>query len=141
LKAFRFRCRRTEIVANGVERLDDKSFERDSHAGFATARRYLDPYVLFLGRINWKKGLDRLIPAMEYVPGARLLIAGNDEENYRSKLEVLARRLGVIDRIHFLRSMVRENGSCWNQPGFLRCHRTPKTSGTLFWRRWPSDAL
>jgi glycosyltransferase involved in cell wall biosynthesis len=39
---------------------------------------------------------------MEYVPGARLLIAGNDEENYRSKLGVLARRFGVIDRIHFL---------------------------------------
>ena len=34
------------------------------------------PYVLFLGRLNWKKGLDRLIPAMEQVANADLLIAG-----------------------------------------------------------------
>jgi glycosyltransferase involved in cell wall biosynthesis len=102
LQAFRFRCTRTEIVANGIERSDDESFESNSRADFGIAGRYPDPYVLFLGRINWKKGLDRIIPAMEYVPGVRLLIAGNDEENYRSKLEVLARRFGVIDRIHFL---------------------------------------
>ena len=60
------------------------------------------PYVLFLGRLNWKKGLDRLIPAMQQVTNADLLIAGNDEENYRPKLEALARRCGVADRICFL---------------------------------------
>jgi glycosyltransferase involved in cell wall biosynthesis len=38
--------------------------------------------LLFLGRINWKKGLDRLIEAMKLLPEARLAIAGNDEENY-----------------------------------------------------------
>jgi len=37
--------------------------------------------LLFLGRVNWKKGLDRLIEAMRGVD-ARLVIAGNDEENY-----------------------------------------------------------
>ena len=60
------------------------------------------PYVLFLGRLNWKKGLDRLIPAMEQVTNADLLIAGNDEENYRPELEALARRCGVADRVRFL---------------------------------------
>ena len=60
------------------------------------------PYVLFLGRVNWKKGLDRLIPAMKEVPNADLLIAGNDEENYRPELEALARRHGVLDRVRFL---------------------------------------
>src|SRR5262249_16150521 len=54
------------------------------------------------GRLNWKKGLDRLIPAMKQVTNADLLIAGNDEENYRPELEGLARRYGVADRVHFL---------------------------------------
>src|SRR5438105_565052 len=40
-----------------------------------------DRMLLFLGRVNWKKGLDRLIAAMRDVD-ARLVIAGNDEENY-----------------------------------------------------------
>src|SRR5213078_2831497 len=32
------------------------------------------------------KGLDRLIEAMRLLPEARLIIAGNDEENYRATL-------------------------------------------------------
>ena len=49
------------------------------------------PRVVFLGRINWKKGLDRLIPAMRHVPGAQLILAGNDEENYTASLKQLTR--------------------------------------------------
>jgi len=37
--------------------------------------------ILFLGRVNWKKGLDRLIEAVDRVPAARLVIAGRDDEN------------------------------------------------------------
>ena len=58
--------------------------------------------MLFLGRINWKKGLDRLIPAMAHVPGTDLLIAGNDEENYTPTLQALAERCGVAERVRFL---------------------------------------
>lgn len=51
--------------------------------------------VLYLGRVNWKKGLERLISAMEKVPEAQLIIAGNDEEGYSKKLEkmILDKRL------------------------------------------------
>jgi glycosyltransferase involved in cell wall biosynthesis len=59
------------------------------------------PYVLFLGRINWKKGLDRLLRALASVPGARLVIAGNDEEQHRDVLQQLADRLGVAARIAY----------------------------------------
>ncbi|HVS00995.1 MAG TPA: glycosyltransferase [Thermoanaerobaculia bacterium] len=64
-------------------------------------REVLDrgPFLLFLGRVSWKKGLDRLIPAMAHVPGASLAIAGNDDEEYRPKLE---RLFGVSDRVVFL---------------------------------------
>ena len=59
------------------------------------------PVVLFLGRINWKKGLDRLIPAMAKLPEADLLIAGNDDENYSGRLMARARELGVEKRVIF----------------------------------------
>jgi len=60
------------------------------------------PLVLSLGRISWKKGLDRLIRAMTLVPGAHLAIAGNDEEHYQPRLEALAREAGVAGRTHFV---------------------------------------
>lgn len=60
-----------------------------------------DDLVVFLGRLNWKKGIDRLIEAMPMIPNARLEIAGNDEENYSSQLNDLAGRLGVSHRVHF----------------------------------------
>lgn len=59
------------------------------------------PYVLFLGRINWKKGLDRLLAAFARVDDARLVIAGNDEDHYRPALEARAQQLGLADRITF----------------------------------------
>ncbi len=58
--------------------------------------------LLYLGRINWKKGLDRLMYALAYVPDAFLAIAGNDEEEYTPKLKVIADKAGVSDRIQFL---------------------------------------
>ena len=61
-----------------------------------------EPFFLFLGRLSWKKGLDRLIPALAHVPEARLAIAGNDEEGYRPKLEALAQEAGLADRVRFL---------------------------------------
>jgi glycosyltransferase involved in cell wall biosynthesis len=78
------------------------------------------PRVVFLGRINWKKGLDRLIPAMVHVPGAELVLAGNDEENYSSSLKELAREAGVANRVTFA-GPVRDEGK-WD---LLR-------SGTVF---------
>ena len=42
--------------------------------------------VLYLGRINWKKGLDRLVDAVARLAGARLVIAGRDDEGYRDTL-------------------------------------------------------
>ncbi|MDP8235638.1 MAG: glycosyltransferase [Candidatus Erginobacter occultus] len=59
------------------------------------------PLLLFLGRINWKKGLDRLIPALRYLEGVHLAVAGNDEDNYRIKLDRLASRNGVSGRLTF----------------------------------------
>lgn len=59
------------------------------------------PFVLYLGRINWKKGIDRLIRAMAHVPGIPLVVAGNDEETYAPSLQQLARELGLAERVTF----------------------------------------
>ncbi|NUJ81627.1 glycosyltransferase [Methylocystis sp. FS] len=58
--------------------------------------------VLHLGRISWIKGFDRLVPAMAHVPGARLLIAGNDDEGYTRQLNALIAQHGVAPRTQFL---------------------------------------
>lgn len=59
------------------------------------------PYVLFLGRLNWKKGVERLLGAMARVPDADLVVAGNDEDGYRATLEDVAARIGVAPRVTF----------------------------------------
>jgi glycosyltransferase involved in cell wall biosynthesis len=100
LRALGFSCARLAVVANGIELPSDEPANASSDMSFAGVMGR--PYILFLGRLNWKKGLDRLIPSMEQVKNVDLLIVGNDEENYRPKLEVLARRCGVADRVRFL---------------------------------------
>ncbi len=97
-EAFGFSLQRVSEIPNGVE--SDRNGGIAS-AAIADAIRH-GPYVLFLGRINWKKGLDRLIAAMAHAPGVRLIVAGNDEEQYQPALEALARqRAGVSDRVIF----------------------------------------
>jgi glycosyltransferase involved in cell wall biosynthesis len=59
------------------------------------------PFALFLGRISWKKGLDRLLAALPHAPGVRVIIAGNDDERYTPALMAQATRLGVADRVHY----------------------------------------
>lgn len=87
-------ARRVVIVANGIEVPDPIHPRQRRITKF--------PYVLSLGRINWKKGLDRLIAAMTYAPNTDLLIAGNDEENYQPRLEAMVRELNLSARVQFL---------------------------------------
>jgi len=63
------------------------------------------PFALFLGRINWKKGLDRLVIALVHAPAVRVIVAGNDEEGHREQLVALAQRWGVADRLEFAGSV------------------------------------
>lgn len=97
LGRFGFALPHTEVIPNGVE-METGAPSSDSAVSVPTDR----PYLLFLGRVNWKKGLDRLIPALTLVPDVNLVVAGNDEENYRPVLEVLAAREGVRGRVHFV---------------------------------------
>lgn len=63
---------------------------------------YVRPYILFLGRISWKKGIERLIDAMQLVADADLVIAGNDDEGETTRLKARAAALGLGTRIRFV---------------------------------------
>jgi len=88
------------LVPNGVEPASLPADAALSPAVRAALAR--PPLLLYLGRVSWKKGLDRLIPALAQVPGATLAVAGNDEEGYQGRLEQLAREAGVAERVLFL---------------------------------------
>lgn len=82
-----------EVVANGVE-----------HPAAAPTEDFVDdgPVILYLGRLTWKKGLDRLVRALPQVPRGRLVIAGNDDEGYRRILQTVIDQAGVGARVHYL---------------------------------------
>ncbi len=84
-------------IPNGLEfPQEPRPRHAGAYAGIAT------PYALFLSRVNWKKGLDRLIEAWRRVPDLRLVIAGPDENGYRRKLETQVASCELRDRVHFI---------------------------------------
>jgi glycosyltransferase involved in cell wall biosynthesis len=59
-------------------------------------------FFLYLGRISWKKGLDRLLDAFANVPLGGLVLAGPDDEQLWPRLHARARALGIQDRVHYV---------------------------------------
>jgi glycosyltransferase involved in cell wall biosynthesis len=85
---------RAVVIPNG--------FDMDDALAPSAAAPPAQPYALYLGRISWKKGLDRFIRALAQAREVQAIIAGNDDEGYRRTLEGLARECGVRDRVRFL---------------------------------------
>lgn len=56
-----------------------------------------DPYVLFMSRLDEKKGLEMVLEAFAEIslPSLRLVVAGSGTERYERQLRALARRLGI----------------------------------------------
>jgi glycosyltransferase involved in cell wall biosynthesis len=95
--------KRSCVVPNGIDMAPfGGDVQRDERSGPIVGEK---PFLLFVGRINWKKGLDRLIAALPAIANCRLVLAGNDEEGYRPLLERLATRAGVRERIDFVGSV------------------------------------
>lgn len=88
------RSGRIRVISNGLEWPADGASL--SLGPFATVAR---PYALFLSRLSWKKGLDRLIRAWVEIPDLHLVIAGNDDEGYESTVRRLIAEAGVGDRV------------------------------------------
>jgi glycosyltransferase involved in cell wall biosynthesis len=62
-------------------------------------------YLLYLGRIHRKKGCDMLIDAFGKVaaddPELHLVMAGPDQQQWSEKLQQIAKRAGIGDRVHW----------------------------------------
>lgn len=123
LGAFGFRLKRVVEIPNGVDVPKNESQPplRTNDADFDDERT-----LLFLGRINWKKGLDRLIEAIALVPEAQLIVAGNDEERYTDKLKRLAAGAGVSGRVRFIGPAYGEDK--WRLLQRARCFVLPSYS-------------
>jgi glycosyltransferase involved in cell wall biosynthesis len=88
------------VIPNGVEEpLDAKNAPLSPDVVTAIGD---GNFVLSLGRIVWKKGLDRLIAAMPQTPATRLVLVGDDPEAHATFLLREAQRLGVADRVTIL---------------------------------------
>jgi glycosyltransferase involved in cell wall biosynthesis len=81
-----------DVIRNGV---DEPA--RDQ----GTSAQPVPPYVLVLGRISWKKRIERAIEAIAAVPGLRLVVAGGDDEGLLPALRDCAKKWGVADRVEF----------------------------------------
>lgn len=101
LKDLGLTTQRVAVIANGVELPTDPAVSINPQLQFGREgiRR---PFILFLGRISWKKGLDRLIRALPAVETVDLIIAGYDEEGYATVVELLAKEVLVSSRVHLI---------------------------------------
>jgi glycosyltransferase involved in cell wall biosynthesis len=103
LKAFHemgFNHPRVAVIPNGVDLPAGWSMDQLEED---VRQAVISPFVLYLGRINWEKGLDRLIQSWRHIPAkVRLVIAGNDEEGYLSQLQRIGEEAGVLDRVVLL---------------------------------------
>jgi glycosyltransferase involved in cell wall biosynthesis len=62
----------------------------------------MQPLVLFLGRLSWKKGLDRLLRAFAHSRTGKLAIVGTDDEGLALQLEKQAEDLRIGERVRVL---------------------------------------
>ena len=94
-----------EVVPNGVF-LEELTMP-ESPGGFRSSSPFLgdDPYVLFLSRLHYKKGLDVLVDAFtrahQTCPTARLVIAGPDD-GYEATVRSLIAESPARERIHMI---------------------------------------
>ena len=97
LLALGLEARRVFEIPNGID-LPGENADRTAPVD----REMGNGYVLFLGRISWKKGLDRLVTSLASSPAIHLVVAGNDDEQYWPVLARQAEGLGVADRIRYI---------------------------------------
>lgn len=90
-------CLPIAVIPNGVERLMQKSIGDEVNAIKEKN------CALFLSRIHPKKGIEMLIHSWNQVrpPNWELVIAGNDEDGYRAKMERLVDSFMLREQIRF----------------------------------------
>lgn len=100
---FKFNLKNIYVVPNGIKLSEFDSANEEIFKIFPFLKN--KKYILFLSRINWKKGLDILIPAFYEISkiykDIYLLIAGPDNEGYGEKIKKLIKNYGIEDKVIF----------------------------------------
>jgi glycosyltransferase involved in cell wall biosynthesis len=99
LERFGWRFSRLAVIPNGI---DEPMASAGDISADVKAIAAAQPLVLFLGRLSWKKGLDRLLRAFGQSRNGKLAIVGTDDEGFAPQLEKLAETLGIADRVRVL---------------------------------------
>jgi glycosyltransferase involved in cell wall biosynthesis len=100
LQRFGWELPKIVTVANGV---DDPASSAEGDVGSdIKGVSCHQPLVLFLGRLSWKKGLDRLLEAFALTKAGHLVITGTDEERLSPRLAQQAERLNIGHRVTIL---------------------------------------
>ncbi len=81
--------------------------------------------VLFLGRLSWKKGLDRLLDAFEHLPEEIALIVAGPDDGWGDELARRVTQAGWTRRVHILgavqgatKRFLLENATCLACPSY-----------------------
>src|SRR5215813_2444407 len=99
LQCFGWRLPRLVVIPNAIDEPLSANGNAASDVEAITSEK---PLVLFLGRLSWKKGLDRLLQAFAQTQSGILAIVGTDDENFAPQLVKLAKELRIADRIRIL---------------------------------------
>jgi glycosyltransferase involved in cell wall biosynthesis len=99
LERFGWRLPRLVVIPNAINEPLSANGKIASDVETMTSDQ---PLVLFLGRLTWKKGLDRLVHAFARTQSGILAIVGTDDENFAPQLEKLVAELRIADRVRIL---------------------------------------
>jgi glycosyltransferase involved in cell wall biosynthesis len=101
IRKFGWRLRRTAVVPNGIDEIDEQ-MRNDQPSAEIAALAGAQPLVLFFGRMARVKGLDRLLHGFARTQRGTLAIVGTDYEGLTPELTQLAQALGIRQRVRFV---------------------------------------
>ena len=99
VESFGWRLPRLVVIPNAI---DEPVSSNGKIAQDVEAITSEQPLVLFLGRLSWKKGLDRLLHAFAQTQSGTLAVVGTDDEKFAPQLVKLAEELRIADRVRIL---------------------------------------
>ncbi len=104
IKKFNFNLKTSDVIPNGID-IEKDSQDPESSIPDKIKLKQDDKFILYLGRLSWKKRIDLVIDSMRYIDDAHLVIAGNDEEGLTGKLMQQVEKLNLKSRVHFIGSV------------------------------------
>lgn len=123
-------------LAPVFSKLDDESVTQfRKEKGFGP-----EPIVLYVGRLDTRKGVDVLIRAMTKIEGAQCVIVGKGEQQTEEELHHLTRELGLENKVRFMgRAEQTELNFYYNSAQMLvlpTVDRSAETFGAVFLEAW-----